>query len=96
MENGESESPYWFGLLVVEMCENQECWDDVEASTHTEEDFALLSQGCESPDGDGGFLVWTKERVYFPVIVADSYYNPGRDYVASVPRWECNEKLVIC
>ena len=75
----------WQKLISKSLKAANETWDDVEATTLTDEQKTQIFY-----DGYGGskgvnFTLWTKNRVYFPVI-----YN-GAQWVGSVARHPCDE-----
>lgn len=70
----------WRKQLTAAFAKNKESWDDVESITLSEEQL-----NCKFYPGYGGsegdpFTVWTKNRVYFPVV-----YD-GSEWVESVSR----------
>ena len=87
----------WRELIAKEMGKHGESWDNVEAQQlgGAEQEFfpRVENLDLEFNDGHGGggrdvacyFTVWTKSRVYFPVI-----YD-GALWCASVPRHPCDE-----
>ena len=86
----------WREMISREMEEYNETWDDVVMSNikknveewHDDEDISEMPEASFDRNFDSGwggtegdlFLVWTKERVYFPVC-----YD-GSEWVGSVPR----------
>ena len=70
----------WRKLIKAKLSENKEFWKDVQETTLT-----LKELDVEFDDGFGGsegkpFTLWTKNRVYFPVV-----YD-GAEWVGSVSR----------
>ena len=68
-------------ILIEDVMKNHgETWEDVEASTMTEEEMLTeFYSGFGGPEGCP-FTVWTKNRVYFPVV-----YD-GAEWASSVSR----------
>lgn len=70
----------WRGLISDEMECNRETWADVEACTLSDDGLnAFFYDGYGGAKGQP-FTLWTKSRVYFPVV-----YD-GLEWVGSVPR----------
>lgn len=70
----------WGNMIALEMSENGETSADIEASTLDDAGLAkTFDTGYGGPKGEP-FTVWTKGRVYFPVV-----YD-GAEWVSSVSR----------
>ena len=70
----------WKSMLSEALKQCGDAWEDVESNTMTEADMNTefdsgygTSEGC-------AFTVWTKRRVYFPVV------HDGAEWVGSVSR----------
>lgn len=74
----------WRMKLAAAMQEAHESFDDVVATTLSNEDMDVTF--CDGFGGSEGkpFTLWTKNRVYFPVV-----YD-GAEWVESVPRDPCD------
>lgn len=78
----------WRAELEAVMQEDGETWADMVAYAPPGPEAEVFD--VEFDDGYGGhngprFTVWTKKRVYFPVV-----YD-GAEWVSSVPRDPCDE-----
>jgi hypothetical protein len=70
----------WRTILTTELASNGETWADVESNTMTDEQMdTAFDSGYGTSDGCP-FTVWTKGRVYFPVV-----YD-GAEWASSVSR----------
>jgi len=76
----------WREAISDEMELHEEKWGDVEKCTLTEEALDRRFDGGYGITRGVAFTLWTKRRVYFPAA-----YD-GAEWVASVPRWPCNEE----
>jgi len=75
----------WKTLILKALSDAGETPADVFDSTlKPGEDLALFNNGYGCVEGIP-FTLWTRKRVYFPV-----QYN-GSEWVASVPRYPCEE-----
>ena len=75
----------WQELITDEMDRKGESWADVVRSTLTNRELAVkFNKGFGLSEG-APFTLWTKNRVYFPVV-----YD-GLEWVGSVPRDPCDE-----
>jgi len=87
----------WRELITQSMKEHGETFDDVEHSIFAKHELeertvylqktVLDEEFCSGFGGSEGcsFTLWTKNRVYFPVV-----YD-GSEWASSVPRNPCNE-----
>jgi hypothetical protein len=73
----------WRKLITEEMRRQNDTWDDVEATTLTDETLDQLFDDGYGSENGVAFTLWTTRRVYFPVM-----YD-GAEWVASVPRNPC-------
>jgi hypothetical protein len=70
----------WRTFLIKELKDNNETFDDIESNTMTSHDMdKMFYSGYGSANGCQ-FTVWTKKRVYFPVV-----YD-GSEWIGSVSR----------
>jgi hypothetical protein len=76
----------WRKILLEELDDAGECWDDVISCTCTQLELDVeFNNGFGTTEGIP-FTVWTKKRVYFPV-----QYD-GSEWIESVPRDPCLEE----
>jgi hypothetical protein len=75
----------WRELITSSMSETGETFADVAATTLSEDELdRRFNSGFGGSEGVS-FTLWTKGRVYFPVV-----YD-GSEWVGSVPRDPCDE-----
>jgi len=77
----------WRVEITETMKESGESWEDVVQTTLTDEEMDRVFDGGFGSVCGCAFTLWTKERVYFPM----SY--DGAEYVKSVPRNPCDERV---
>lgn len=76
----------WRVKIAQEMESRRESWADVESCTLTDDDLDVeFDCGYYGSTGGKPFTLWTKNRVYYPVM-----YD-GDEWCESVPRNPCDE-----
>lgn len=77
----------WKDLISEEMERKNESWNDLHSTTLTSEEiYRKFDNGFGGAEGVP-FTLWTRNRVYFPVV-----YD-GYEWVGSVPRLPCTERV---
>ena len=77
----------WRELIVHELWNQSERWNDVIQCTLTEDELDVeFSEGYGAEEGKP-FTLWTTKRVYFPIV-----YD-GSEWVGSAPRNPCDEAM---
>jgi len=78
-------------LVDAEMQKRGEIWDDVEFCTMPERRLNKLRQLSRHSCDGVPFNLWTKTRVYFPVLSDEM----GIVHIESVPRNPCGEATIF-
>ena len=78
-------------LVDAEMQKHGETWDDVEFCTMSERRMNKLRQLSRHSCDGVPFNLWTKTRVYFPVLSDEM----GIVHIESVPRNPCGEATIF-